>query len=48
MEYWISLNDVQAGPYSLQQLRFMWQQGQLTAHTYYYDTARPNGRWCGR
>jgi len=40
MEYWISLNDVQAGPYSLPQLRFMWQQGQLTAHTYYYDTVR--------
>jgi hypothetical protein len=37
MEYWISLNDAPAGPYTLQQLRFMWQQGQLTAHTYYFD-----------
>jgi hypothetical protein len=40
MEYWISSDNIQKGPYSLQQLQLMWQQGHLTAHTYYYDTLR--------
>jgi hypothetical protein len=37
MDYWISSNDVQMGPYSLDQLQAMWHEGRLTADTYYYD-----------
>jgi Inner membrane component of T3SS, cytoplasmic domain/GYF domain 2 len=40
MDYWISNNGAQQGPYSLQQLQLMWQQGQLNAQTYYYDELR--------
>ncbi len=40
MDYWISHNNVQQGPYSLQQLRSMWQQGQLNGTSYYYDNIR--------
>jgi len=40
MDYWISSNNVQMGPYSLEQLRLMWQQGHVTAHAYYYDGIR--------
>jgi hypothetical protein len=40
MDYWISSDNVQKGPYTLQQLQQMWQQGHLTADTYYYDNLR--------
>jgi hypothetical protein len=40
MDYWISTNNNQLGPYSLQQLQLMWLQGQLTSDTYYYDNDR--------
>lgn len=37
MDYWISSNNVQMGPYSMEQLQQMWQQGQLSSTTYYFD-----------
>jgi hypothetical protein len=40
MDYWINNDNVQMGPYSLQQLQYMWQEGKLTTHTYYYDNLR--------
>ena len=40
MDYWISLKGAQSGPYSLEQLRMMWQQGAVSASTLYYDTPR--------
>lgn len=40
MDYWISLKNVQQGPYSIDQLQLMWKQGQLTSDSYYYDPLR--------
>ena len=40
MDYWVSSKKVQTGPYSLDQLQLLWQQGQLTADSYYYDRLR--------
>lgn len=40
MEYWISTNGVQSGPYTLEQLQEMWRTGELTADTYYFETIR--------
>ncbi|MCE0497013.1 MAG: FHA domain-containing protein [Methylacidiphilales bacterium] len=40
MDYWISINNNQMGPYRLEQLQAMWQQGQLTSDAYYYDSVR--------
>jgi len=38
MDYWISINSVQKGPYSLHQLQLMWGQGSATSDALYYDT----------
>jgi hypothetical protein len=40
MDYWVSSKKVQTGPYSLDQLQLLWQQGQLTSDSYYYDRLR--------
>ncbi len=40
MDYWISSKEAQMGPYSLDQLQLMWQEGQLTSDTYYFDGIR--------
>ena len=45
MEYWISSKDVQMGPYTLEQLQLMWQGGQLTSDTYYYDSVSAEWRF---
>jgi TM2 domain-containing membrane protein YozV len=34
--YYLWLNDAQAGPYTINQLRGMWQAGQITAQTLYF------------
>jgi len=40
MDYWISCQNEQMGPYSFEQLELMWQQGQLTSDTYYFESIR--------
>lgn len=40
MDYWISRNGTQVGPHSFDQLQQMWQQGQLTTETLYFDSIR--------
>jgi hypothetical protein len=40
VDYWISCKNNQQGPFGLQQLQLMWQQGQLTPDTYFYDYGR--------
>ncbi len=40
MEYWISTDGVQAGPYTFEQLQEMWRMGELTADTYYFEPIR--------
>ena len=34
--YYLWLNETQAGPYTVNQLRGMWQSGQITAQTLYF------------
>lgn len=40
MVYWISTDDIQTGPYSLEQLQMMWEQGTVTSNAFYYDALR--------
>ena len=47
MDYWIYVNGVQKGPYSLQQLRAMWEQGHASADTFYYDHVRSEWKLIG-
>ena len=43
MDYWISSKNVRMGPHSVEQLQTMWEQGQLSSDTFYYESLR--GEW---
>ncbi|MDB2327301.1 DUF4339 domain-containing protein [bacterium] len=36
-QYWITIGDEQRGPYTISQLRSMWQSGTITANTLYWQ-----------
>ena len=41
-QYWITINDEQRGPYTIGQLRSMWNSGTITAETLYWQQGFEN------